>query len=681
MNENGRKPLGIMSGVDQKYISEADPARSHKRSSNFWLITIPAAVLAIIIISINLVLFLPYNKSFTPPDVSQYADSEYYEVIARLETVNAYNKFKRQLSPYNNNFEALVAGGINILKGGFLSSARKDTAFMPPSAETPIADMMNESTSAPAGSDQRYEEVTDNQVFGVNETDLIKRSDKYIYYLRNYRASELRAYSIAGNESKLVGSIEIGESSINGIRPKPVGMYLSSDCKTVTVISVYSGAYAYSYGNDYIRDFNGQKDILYGNENLIFVNSFDVSDPSQIVKKHEVRISGEYVSSRAVDGKLLIVSNYQNEGNCSYEQPDTFLPKIDAGNGGNFKVIGGEDIVVADNLTAKSFAVLTLLSENDLTLLDEKAFMSYSAQIYATADRIYLTGISYEYTDFGINSMILRNVAVTEITCVSLSDEGFELLGNIKVDGYIKDQYSLDEYDGILRVATTVSRDKGLNASLYCIDTENWTVAGGKENFAPWGEDVKSVRFDKTEVYVCTSIRQTDPVFFFDLSDIQSIKVKDTGTIDGFSSSLVNMGDGYLLGIGIGKSGVSLKLEVYKEGEDKVESVDIFEFDKRYYVYYSNDYKAYYIDRENKLIGLSVRIHSGYRRNDEINLDGNFYLLVSFDGQKLKQEALIQLNDEVIPEAGRCRGVYIDGWLYIMHDDVFIVAKPFNSAE
>ena len=139
--------------------------------------------------------------------------------------------------------------------------------------------------------------------------------------------------------------------------------------------------------------------------------------------------------------------------------------------------------------------------------------------------------------------------------------------------------------------------------------------------FAPDGETVRSVRFDGTNAYVCTAVMQTDPVFFFDLSNIRHITYKETGTIEGYSDSLIDLGDGYLLGIGYGSSTVNLQIEIYKESENGVVSVCKYE---RMNAYFSPLYKAYYVNREENLIGLGI----GERYTDE----SSRYVLLHFDG-------------------------------------------------
>jgi uncharacterized secreted protein with C-terminal beta-propeller domain len=179
------------------------------------------------------------------------------------------------------------------------------------------------------------------------------------------------------------------------------------------------------------------------------------------------------------------------------------------------------------------------------------------------------------------------------------------------------------------------------------------------EAFAPAGEQAESVRFDDNYAYVCTAevITLTDPVYFFDLSDLEHITYKDTGTIDGYSSSLVDFGEGYLVGIGYGKQGF-LKIEVYEECETGVESVAVYEKEWDF----SQDYKSYLIDREKNLVGLAT-----------YSFDGKLtYVLLHFDGYGWNELVKVPVSWDL----SHIRGVLIDGWLYVFDED-FKVVKVF----
>jgi hypothetical protein len=79
-----RKLFCAMSQADDKYVEEAAPRRLTRRPQwQKW--TAIAACLCLLVTALNLVLFIPFNTN--PPDVSQYADSEYYSVIESLNAL------------------------------------------------------------------------------------------------------------------------------------------------------------------------------------------------------------------------------------------------------------------------------------------------------------------------------------------------------------------------------------------------------------------------------------------------------------------------------------------------------------------------------------------------------------------------------------------------------------------
>ena len=578
-----RKLLRAMSLADDKYVEEAAPRNLTRRPAwHKW--TAIAACLCLLVTALNLVLFIPYNTN--PPDVSEYEGSEYYSVIQSINALT-YQKPK-----YKNNFQSLMAT---------LSSIGK--AFDNAVGGMPMAPGDGENSATGEDINQKYEEVTDNQVAGVIEGDIFKRSDKYIYYMV---VNNLYVYSIEKEDSKLVYSCSLDRNeNVDSYTYYSDGaeMYLSADCATLTVIMPMLGV-----------DDNG-----YYTRMRVEIVSLDVSDPANTRETNRVTVTGKYLSSRVVDGQLMVMTNMLVQ-NPDFSDESTFLPQIDSGNG--FESIAPENIVLPGTLSSPRYTSVFLLDEKTLAPLGDAAFLSYSQEVYVSTDSIYATS---QYTDrTQLEDGYTKTEVMTEIARLSYAGGTLTPMGKTTVSGRIKDQYSLDEYEGILRVVTTTSTSKfkevvtgnnasisipndsgafGTNASLYCIDVNTWETVAKVENFAPWGETVESVRFDGDKAYVCTAVVVTlgDPVFFFDLSDLNNITVKDTGEIDGYSWSLVNFGNGYLLGVGV-NGAWELKIEIYEESEDGIVSVTAYE--KR--VDCALDYKAYFIDRKNQLIGLAL---------------------------------------------------------------------------
>ena len=482
-------------------------------------------------------------------------------------------------------------------------------------------------------------EITDNQTKKVEEADIIKRTTKNIFYMD---VNVLKAFSIDGEDSKRVGEYEI-----NAEGHQASEFFLSADGKTVTVISSMFGSEEYTrYGVAYT-------DVL----------SLDVSDPENIAKKSSVRIRGRYSSARVSDGKLLIFLNYNlYETQIDFDKPETFLPVMDRGNG--FEVFPNCNIF-CDEVTSDQYELAVMFNEEDLTFEKNIALLSYWGHQYVSKDKIFFT----------TNGSEPRS---TKILCVDYSSTEFKVLGSTEIVGTVKDKWSMDEYDGILRVVTTAD----FSANLYCISLDNFETVALVEEFAPIGESVQSVRFDKTNAYVCTAISLKteilDPVFFFDLSDLDNISYKETGTIEGMSTSLIDYGNGYLIGIGNGTSygydpSDVLKIEVYKETEDKVVSVCKRKFMP---VDFPSEYKAYYIDRQNQLLGFG---YSGEWDGDTENIYTDFYKLLKFDPQT---ESFIEIFNVNLGNYNNDndRGVYIDGYMYMFGaDDFKVVAVDLEN--
>ncbi len=635
-----------LSLADDKYITEAHPEGVIKPQKSKIIARVVAACACIALIIGNLWLFIPFST--TPPDVSRYTDSEYYGLIQKLNVLT-------YVQPrYKNNAEKLLSG----LKHSLLGPNG-----MSPTVPTPEESVPDDYVNA-TGS---YKEITDNQVSGIIEADRIKRSDTHIYYLDNY---VLRIYEIDKENTKEVGNYVLYGNGDNYYLDQ-WEFYLSSDCKTVTVIT--------QYYNKAENNFGRCVDLI----------SLDVSDPANVVKKEEFSITGSYVSSRMTNGSILLITDFViMSDEIDFGNEATFLPQIDEGNGPYS--IPAKDIVSPETLNTSRYTVVTKLDESTLELKGTAAYLSYSKKIYVSENNVFL---AHEFSESVLdeNGTTTRN-AMTEISCLAYAGESFDRKASIAIRGLVKDQWSMDEYEGILRVFTTTYTtktrkqayyivDDGLtdamptstsqtNASLYCIDLSTFEIVASVIDFAPPREEIQSVRFDKETAYVCTSIEMSDPVFFFDMSDLNNITYKDTGTIEGFSTSLINLGNGYLLGIGRGGSWSSFKVEVYEETETGVRSVCSYEIER---AEYSTKYKSYYVDRENQLIGVGIVDYSHFE-NDKFSNEANRYIVLHFDGYELVELVNVPLAGELANK----RGVYIDGYMYMFGSNDFKVEKVFN---
>lgn len=564
------------------------------------------------------VLFIPFDTS--PPDVSMYAGNDYYEIIQLL------NEYNFNPPVHKNNFEKWSYGLSDRL---VKNSPMEDMILGNPGAAMP-------ELNADGGT-----EITDHQVAGVYEGDLIKRSESHIFYLKS---DALEIYDIAGEASRCVGKWKLPTSSMVHYQRE---MYLSADGKTVTLILP-----------EYM--------VSDAKTSCVRVISLNVTDPVKVTLQKDFYITGAPLSSRMVDGKLLLMTQFTMAWNPDFNDVSTYVPMM--GTPGNMKPVSEDRIVVPDKMTSRRYTVVTMLDENSLEFVDAGAFLCYSPELYVSKDRIYATRVYTDAKDMGDGKSLCTTM--TEIATMGYGAEGLTEPTSFTLEGSVLNQYSMDEHEGVFRVVTetlvtqqetyeereyvasvTVSSER--NANLTCFEVGTWKELAQVESFAPAGETVESVRFDGDYAYVCTAVVVTlsDPVFFFDLSDLNNITFKDTGTIDGYSSSLVDIGDGYLLGIGVNDLW-QLKVEVYEESADGVESVCAYIPGIQGF---ANEYKAYYIDRENRLFGIPTE---------------KGYVLLHFNGYDLFVVTELPLRGDW----NNVRGVVIDKCLYVFSEEFAVRA-------
>lgn len=198
--------------------------------------------------------------------------------------------------------------------------------------------------------------------------------------------------------------------------------------------------------------------------------------------------------------------------------------------------------------------------------------VSMGETVYATATSLYLATVPWDWfhpiepiagdtgientgiDDTGISPAAPDSPPPTLIHQFSLdADGGASHRASGEVAGYLLDQFSMSEHDGVLRVATTV---------------EDWTGERPSESFvralrrdgprlveigAIGGlgltERIFAVRFLGPRAAIVT-FRQTDPLYLIDLTDPSAPRLTGELKIPGYSAYLHPIGDDRLLGIG-----------------------------------------------------------------------------------------------------------------------------------
>lgn len=602
-----KKLLNMMNALDDDLIDGASPEKIKPRKKFKFRYGMMAACLLCAVLAVNLAVLLPI---FSGDDI-------FFDVSGTIPLRDSYETIKEIIDNNTQYKDDLTVGG----------DMEMDNA---PSASPDYG--------ADGGSAPGYVEITDNQVNGVIEGDLIKRTTKHIFYLRG---NTLYAYSINGDSSSLVGQFKFTDDSYSKRE-----MYLSQDGKAATII--YSGYSRYGYNNQ------AQTKII----------SINIEKPEEMELLKCTTISGTYESSRYTNNELLVFTRFYIKNT---DKEENYIPSVDSGKGRELLPPGS--IIAPAQYTNDSYLTVSMLNGKSLSYTGSVALLGYDGVIYVSQNNIYLTRSIYNKEDDVLDNIHYLNNK-TDIVRVSYKSQGIKAEGIATIDGIIKDQYCMDEKDGVLRVFTTVRETKHTydgdrivyrtqytSASLYCIDITEMKVVASVERFAPPGETVQSARFDGDSAYVCTAIVFTDPVFVFDLSDLTNITYKDTGVIEGYSHSLIELEGGYLLGIG--QTGWdTLKLELYKEGETGLETVSKLELLQSSG---TTSYKAHYINRDELVFGFA------FVQYDNISYASHrYYGIFKIINGQIVEEHKIEFSSNF--SLANCRGALIEDYYYILTD-------------
>jgi hypothetical protein len=166
-------------------------------------------------------------------------------------------------------------------------------------------------------------------------------------------------------------------------------------------------------------------------------------------------------------------------------------------------------------------------------------------QIYASTSGLYVF-------DTHVGSWWDRGDArtTTNLYKFDLTAADAPLVAMGSVLGMTLDQFSLDEHDGLLRIATTDGFGDGASNAVTVLAAAagRLEAVGSVSGLAP-GERIYSVRFAGDRGYVST-FRQIDPLFVIDLSTPTAPRVTGELKVPGYSTHLMPLDDTHLLGVG-----------------------------------------------------------------------------------------------------------------------------------
>ncbi|MFU8806514.1 MAG: beta-propeller domain-containing protein, partial [Bradymonadaceae bacterium] len=432
---------------------------------------------------------------------------------------------------------------------------------------------------------------TNVQEVGVDEPDIVKTDGRFIYTTHGQSLVILKSWP--ADQTAEVGRVDFGnsQSADRNENVTPSSLFLRDDR-----VAVFSRIYDY-HRNDGNRSFNGTR-----------ISILDVSDRTAPVLERQLDVEGWMVSARMIDGKVYLVSNSNlnvpfNYWDYAYGEheglPDQewdadearreelkdearpavralvaeamadvdikeTMPRRRIGNGAG-EIISTEslydctDIYLTQQLAEMGILNITSFTLDNKTLIDSTGLMASGWLVYSSRDNLYVSMTSRSWWGWGWgNSQSESHIHKFELPA---SGDRPHYAASGRVDGWILNQFSMSEYEGYLRVATTDNQfewneedrqleDRGGNHLIVLKQNEGLLEeTGSVRNLAPT-EQIYAARMMGPKGYMVTFV-QVDPLFTFDLSDPYDPKLLGELKIDGYSSYMHPLGEDHLLAIGM----------------------------------------------------------------------------------------------------------------------------------
>jgi uncharacterized secreted protein with C-terminal beta-propeller domain len=372
---------------------------------------------------------------------------------------------------------------------------------------------------------------TNEQVAGVNEADVIKTDGKFIYVALG---KSIKIYLANNGNPILTDEIEMTVDPDTGQYIQLTEMYTDGD--RLVVLGTRNSFY------DWIRPIpetmeSTEKSIMpyTGNKNYTYsgVYSIDQNGKSRLIK--ELEIEGSLLSSRKIDNVVYLVTNKYLYYNID---SDNFIPTFrDTTQNNDYKQIPIDRIMYYPNRLSSNYLIISAIDiTDDKEPASINAFLGSGNLVYMSKNALYVAGNDI-YTIWG---------TITNISKFNVVGSKIGFAGGGMVDGSILNQFSMDEFESNLRVATTNWQQDSKNA-VYILDG-SLNQIGSIENIAPT-ERIYSTRFMGDKGYIVT-FRQIDPLFVLDFSDPTSPRITGELKIPGFSNYLHPISQDVLLGIG-----------------------------------------------------------------------------------------------------------------------------------
>ncbi|MCA9196305.1 MAG: beta-propeller domain-containing protein [Planctomycetales bacterium] len=442
----------------------------------------------------------------------------------------------------------------------------------------------NASSGGGTAGPPRESSDTNVQVAGIDEADLVEFDANYMYSIHG---SDVVIMSAWPGESLA----EIARIAVQG---KPVGQYLNETNHRLTVIST---------SLKFVPDWDGEPERFDALGWWLFpdgewqystlITVFDVRHANNPSLVHQTVLGGVYLDSRAVGDHVFVATSfdstaprprvleYLDEGSPAtpdddqirkrYETLDEYRERINndrslvmdralphyttrAANGdivrSGWLAVPQQIYLASDD---DSRQLITLTSVNVVN--QEPTLTSTSTVLASSSNVVYASLTGFYLFDPDYDDQAGRVTRIRKFDWDSSTGQ-VRFVANDFIPGQMVDQFSVDEYDGYLRIVVTVDNRQSGNWSgrrenvLFVLRQDNgiFEYFGSMQNLAI-EQTVTSVRFFGDRVFLATA-RRSDPLFAVDLSDPTQPIAVGALALPGITDYLQFVGADRLLAVG-----------------------------------------------------------------------------------------------------------------------------------
>lgn len=411
-------------------------------------------------------------------------------------------------------------------------------------AEAPMADIATTTGGAPAPDTS----VTNTQEVGVDEGDIVETDGRFVYSIIDNR---LRSVDL--DSSALLEEIDLptGDSQmiLSGDRLAVVTSQWESSADTVVTMYAVNEGHLVFQSRTHLE---GQQVTVRAVGSNVFITI-----------RSGVADRLDFVTPRDGTDEALKAAEKRNRQVVKDLTADQILPRAfpesEMGSWGQIApAIDCSTIGHPSDFSGWGMTwVATVSMSDESTPTGSVGVLADSQNAYTSGDNVYVATTRWEDGADDKFVPVRPTSPYTDIHVFALPVEASSepaYVGSGRVQGTLLNSYSMSEYDGVLRVATTSYEyefGKGQDNGVHTLRLENGSLTEiGAVRGLGRGEQIQGVRFDGPRGYVVT-FRQVDPFFVLDLSNPETPELVGELKVPGYSTYLKPIEGNRVIAVGM----------------------------------------------------------------------------------------------------------------------------------